>query len=135
MADGIDIEAATMCFACGPDNPIGLQIRFEIGADGRCKAEFTPDERHVGYRNTIHGGIIYAALDDVMANVLYLNNRKAHTARCEVRYRRALEVGETVELEGWILQERGRLVDLRGVARIKGSGDLVAESDARFMLV
>lgn len=135
MTEGVDIEAATMCFACGPENPIGLQIRFAVDEDGRCRAEFTPDERHVGYRNTVHGGIIYAALDDVMANVLYLDNRKAHTARCEVRYRRALEVGETVELEGWILRERGRLVDLRGVARIKGSGDLVAESDARFMLV
>ena len=112
MTEAVDIEAATMCFACGRDNPIGLHIRFTLDESGRCSAEFTPDERHVGYRNTVHGGIIYAALDDVMANVLYLNNRKAHTARCEVRYRRALEVGETIALEGWITRERGRLVDL-----------------------
>ncbi|MDX1481096.1 MAG: PaaI family thioesterase [Woeseiaceae bacterium] len=135
MAEGVDIEAATMCFACGPDNPVGLQIRFALDDSGRCRAVFTPDERHVGYRNTVHGGIIYAALDDVMANVLYLNNRKAHTARCEVRYRRALEVGETIGLEGWITRERGRLVDLKGEARLENGGDLVAECDARFMLV
>jgi acyl-coenzyme A thioesterase PaaI-like protein len=65
-------EAATMCFACGPDNPIGLRIRFQMDG-GVCTGEFTPEETHVGYRNTVHGGIIYSALDDVMANVLSLS--------------------------------------------------------------
>ena len=63
-----DIERATMCFACGVDNPIGLRIRFRMKG-GRCLGEFTPGANQVGYANTVHGGIIYAALDDVMANV------------------------------------------------------------------
>ena len=100
-------EAATMCFACGPDNPIGLQIKFQL-EDGKCTGVFTPGETHVGYRNTVHGGIIYAALDDVMANVLYLQDMKAHTAKCEIRYRKALEVGQTINLTGWILQASAR---------------------------
>ena len=124
-----------MCFACGADNPIGLQIRFSLNGDGRCTAAFTANENHVGYRNTVHGGIIYAALDDVMANCLYLNNKKAHTARCEIRYRRPLEVGQTVELSGWIESERRRLVQLRGEARLRDGGDLVADCEASFMLV
>ena len=81
-----------MCFACGRDNPVGLKIHFQLDGD-RCVGEFTPSSNHVGYQNTVHGGIIYAALDDVMANVLYLQNIKAHTARCEIRYRKPLEVG------------------------------------------
>lgn len=135
MNDGVLRENATMCFACGVDNPIGLQIRFTLQDDGRCTAVFTGNENHVGYANTIHGGIIYAALDDVMANVLYLNNKKAHTARCEVRYRRPLEVGQTIELCGWIEDERRRRVQLRGEARLRDTGELVAESAASFMLV
>ena len=91
------IEAAPMCFACGQDNPIGLRIRFAM-EDDRCIGHFTANENHVGYENTVHGGIIYAALDDVMANVLYLQDIKAHTARCEIRYRRALETGASVTL-------------------------------------
>lgn len=129
------IEAATMCFACGPDNPIGLGIEFTLDADGRCRGSFTAGENHVGYRNTVHGGILFAALDDVMANVLYLSGRKAHTARCDVRYRRALEVGQAIELTGWTTRERGRVVDLKGEARLAGGGELVAECEARFMLV
>jgi acyl-coenzyme A thioesterase PaaI-like protein len=102
--------------------------------EGICTGVFTPGENHVGYRNTVHGGIIYAALDDVMANVLYLQDMKAHTARCEIRYRRALEVGQTINLSGWIERERRRLVVLKGEARAASDGELVADCEASFML-
>ena len=131
MSD-VSIEAATMCFACGPDNPIGLQIRFTLN-DGIVTAQFTANENHVGYENTVHGGIIFSALDDVMANVLYLQNVKAHTARCEIRYRRALEVGQQVNLKGWIESERRRLVVLKGEMRLAGDDSLVADTEASFM--
>ena len=122
-----------MCFACGPDNPIGLQIKFQLEG-GTCRGVFTPNETHVGYRNTVHGGIIYAALDDVMANVLYLQDMKAHTAKCEIRYRKALEVGQTINLTGWIEQKRRRLVVLKGEARTASDEILVADCEASFML-
>ena len=122
-----------MCFACGPDNPIGLHIRFDF--DGSvCKAEFTPNENHVGWEDTVHGGIIYSALDDVTANVLYRQGRKAHTARCEIRYRDAVRVGQVLALRGWIEREKGRLVVLRGEARRVHDGKLVADCEASFML-
>ena len=127
------IEAATMCFACGPDNPIGLRISFEL-KDGVCTGEFTADENHVGYENTVHGGIIFSALDDVMANVLYLQNIKAHTARCEIRYRKALQVGQAVRLRGWIENERRRLIVLRGEVRLASDDSVIAECEASFML-
>jgi len=128
-----EIEVATMCFACGKDNPIGLHIDFRF--DGETStAEFTPDENHVGWEDTVHGGIIYSALDDVTANVLYSQGRKAHTARCEIRYRQALCVGETVKLKGWIEREKGRLVMLKGEARRARDDALVADCVASFML-
>jgi len=128
------IERATMCFACGPDNPVGLNIRFALDEQGRCVGRFVATDYHVGFRNTVHGGIIYTALDDVMANVLYLSERKAHTARCEIRYRRALEVGQEIELLGWIEQERRRLIQLKAEARLVTSGEIVADCEASFML-
>lgn len=135
MTDGVLRENATMCFACGPDNPIGLKIRFALDDQGRCHASFTANDNHVGYENTVHGGIIYAALDDVMANCLYLNQRKAHTARCEIRYRRPLEVGQPVALSGWIENERRRLILLRAEARLEADNRLIADCEASFMLV
>jgi acyl-coenzyme A thioesterase PaaI-like protein len=123
-----------MCFACGPQNPIGLQIQFALDDQQQCRGEFTPDANHVGYENTVHGGIIYAALDDVMANVMYLQQRKAHTARCEIRYRQPLAVGETIRLRGWIEQERRRLLQLKGEARRASDDLLIADCEASFML-
>ena len=143
----VEIEAAPMCFACGPENPVGLRINFEF--DGEiCTADFTPGEHHVGFSDTVHGGIIYTALDDVTANVLYRQGRKAHTARCEVRYRQAARVGDPLKLRGWIETERAaglkrpaewgpwRAIGLRGylgrgarrpvgAPRCAASGDLV----------
>ena len=122
-----------MCFACGKDNPIGLRIAFDVDGD-TCRAEFTPDENHVGWADTIHGGIIYAALDDVTANVLYRQGLKAHTARCEIRYRQPARIGETLALKGWIEKRRGRLVLLKGEARRKSDDVVIADCDAKFML-
>lgn len=135
MTDGLLRENATMCFACGPDNPIGLKILFTLDDLGHCHASFTASDNHVGYENTVHGGIIYAALDDVMANCLYLNQRKAHTARCEIRYRQPLEVGQTVILSGWIENERRRLISLKAEARLADDNQLIADCEASFMLV
>ena len=127
------VESAPMCFACGQDNPIGLKIRFAMDGDVCC-AEFTPLPEHVGWRDTVHGGILFAALDDVTANVIYLTGRKAHTARSEIRYRQPARVGEALTLRGWIDQEKRRLVVLKGEVRRKSDDALVAECESSFML-
>ena len=126
------IEAADMCFACGKENPIGLRISFNVVGD-TCSGEFTGTENHVGWNNTIHGGIIFSALDDVTANVLYQQGRKAHTAKCEIRYRKPLFVGETVRLKGWIEKQRGRLIILKGEARRLSDDVVVADCEASFI--
>lgn len=128
-----NIEDAPMCFACGQDNPIGLKIRFDVDGDV-CTAEFTPDENHVGFSDTVHGGIIYTALDDVTANILYQQGRKAHTARCEIRYRQPARVGETLRLRGWIENERRRLIILKGEMRRASDDVVVADCESSFML-
>lgn len=128
-----EIEAAPLCFACGPENPIGLRIDFQF--DGTvCTGLFTPGEHHVGFSDTVHGGILYTALDDVTANVLYRQGRKAHTARCEIRYRQIARVGEALSLRGWIESERRRLVVLRGEVRRVEDDSLIADCEASFML-
>ncbi len=128
-----EIEAAPMCFACGQDNPIGLRIHFHF--DGEfCTAEFTPNQNHVGYQDTVHGGIIYTALDDVTANIMYRQGRKAHTARCVIRYRQPARVGEALKLKGWIESERRRLVVLKGEVRRASDEVLVADCESSFML-
>jgi len=126
------MEPAPMCFACGAENPIGLHIPFTL-ADGICTGFFTPNENHVGYHDTVHGGIIFSALDDVMANNLYLQGIKAHTARCEIRYRKSLRVGQRITLTSRIEKERKSLIVLAAEARLAGDGVLIADCRASFM--
>jgi acyl-coenzyme A thioesterase PaaI-like protein len=123
-----------MCFACGPDNPIGLHIEYTVDDDEVCTAEFTPGRNHLSWENTVHGGIIYSALDDVTGNIPYARGVIAHTARCEIRYRRPLCEGQTILLRGWIEKEKGRLMVLRGEARCKSDNELIAECTASFLV-
>ncbi|MFK8053652.1 MAG: PaaI family thioesterase [Woeseiaceae bacterium] len=123
---------ANRCFACGPENPIGLKIPFRLENE-RCIAEFTPGENHVGYHDVVHGGLLFAALDDVMANWIYLQGTQAFTGKANIRYRREARVGDTLRLEGWCVEQKSRLYKMASFARSLATGDVVCEADATFM--
>ena len=125
---------ANNCFVCGPHNPIGLKLSFTIDEGNICRSQFTPAENHCGYDGVTHGGIVFSALDDVMANWLFLKGFKAFTAKCEIRYRYALPIGTPVRLEGHCLKQRARLTQMRGLLIREDTEDVVAEAEASFML-
>jgi len=123
---------ANGCFVCGPGNPIGLKLRFRLEADV-CRAEFTPDSRHAGYRNVTHGGIVFSLLDDVMANWLWLQGIQCFTAKADIRYRAQLPIGVAVRLEGRCLKRKGRLALMEGKVIRSDTDETVAEATGSFM--
>ena len=125
---------ANKCFVCGPKNPIGLHLSFSIDDEDTCHSQFTPAENHCGYDSLTHGGIIFSALDDVMANWLFLKGIKAFTAKCEIRYRDVLPIGTRVRLEGHCLKQKARLTQMRGLLIRENTNQVVAEAEASFML-
>lgn len=125
---------ANNCFVCGPQNPIGLRIAFSMDGD-QCRASFTPGGDYIGWDEMTHGGIIYSALDDVMANWLFLQGARAHTAKCEIRYRQPVPVGTRIDLAGRLVRRKGRVAIMAGEARRADDGTLVASADASFMIV
>lgn len=125
---------ANRCFVCGPDNPLGLRLTFRIAADDSCQTDFTPGPDHGGWDRLTHGGILYSALDDVMANWLFLKGERAYTARCEVRYRQPHPLGVPLRLTGRLVQRRARVALMAAEARRQDDGTLVAEAEASFML-
>ena len=124
---------ANNCFVCGPDNPVGLRIAFHLDDEQVCRGRFAPATDHQGYDGVTHGGILYSALDDVMANWLFLQGIRGYTARCEVRYRAPLPLETEVDLEGRCLKKKGRLVVMEGRVLRSDSGELIAEAQATFM--
>lgn len=124
---------ANNCFVCGPGNPIGLQLEFRL-EDDVCRSTFTPGRNHCGYDGVTHGGIIFSALDDVMANWLFLKGLKAFTAKCDMRWRQPLPIGTTVSLEGHCLKQRARLTQMKGLMIRDDTSEIVAECEASFMM-
>jgi acyl-coenzyme A thioesterase PaaI-like protein len=124
---------ANHCFVCGPGNPLGLQIVFGFD-ETICRGRFTPGPHHVGFDQVTHGGIVFSALDDVMANWLFLQGARGFTAKCEIRYRQPLPVGTSIDLEATLKQRKGRLYVLEATAKRTADGALVASALASFMI-
>lgn len=127
-------QGARNCFVCGPENPVGLRLTFRL-EDGKCVSEFTPDENHVGYPGVVHGGMIYSAMDDVMANWLYLRGARAYTARCEIRYHEPAAVGQALRLVGRQTGGNRKVAKMEATAVRTTDGRTVATAAAVFVIV
>jgi acyl-coenzyme A thioesterase PaaI-like protein len=119
------------CFACGPDNPHGLQLHFDYG-DGVAGAIFVAGAGFGGWTTIVHGGIMMTLLDEAMAHAAIASGIRAVTARLEVRFRKAAPVGVPLHIEGRLEGRRGRLLTL--AATVSGAdGTLYAEGRGRFV--
>ena len=98
------------CFACGTLNSGGLGLDLHV-EPGRSWTEVALDRRFEGWENVIHGGILCAILDEVMAWALVGEDNWGVTARMAVDFRRPITVGLPIRAEGWITRSRRRVVD------------------------
>ena len=89
---------------------------------------------HCGFDGVTHGGIIFSVLDDVMANWIYLKGIRAYTAKCDIRYKDSLPIGTKVLVEGHCIKNRGRLIVMEGKMFRQDTNELVAETQASFMV-
>jgi acyl-coenzyme A thioesterase PaaI-like protein len=99
-----------------------------------CRAEYTPGPDHIGYDDVVHGGLIFSALDDVMANWLFLQGQPAVTARCDIRYRNAARPGRELLLSSRLVNRKGRTASLTAEAIDAGNQQVIAEATATFVL-
>ena len=100
---------------CGKRNPDGLQLTFELDAEtGVTQSEFVSQPSHQGYDGVVHGGILAALMDEVMANCLWLQGIPAVTAKMSLRYRDPVPVGERLLIYGRLVQEREKIATVEG---------------------
>ncbi len=106
------------CFVCGEANPIGLRLRFET--DGKLvTARFTPRYEHTGFRQTMHGGLIAALLDEAMVWACAVQTRRfAFSAEMNVRYLRPVQPGQEVTVAAELVaNRRDRIYDTKAELR------------------
>lgn len=94
------------CFACGKNNPHGLNLAFHTDGS-QIITVWTPTPRHIGFANTIHGGIIAAVLDEIMAWTCgILGGRFAVSVDISIRYLHPLRPGDIAKGNGSIKENR-----------------------------
>ena len=119
-----------LCFVCGPRHPSGLRLRFERDGD-TVRTTFRVTDVYQGFPGYLHGAIIGAILDEVMSRVSVLEDRWSMTARMDVRYRRPVEIGQTVTAVAEKTGARRGFFDTRG--RLELSDGTVAADAVAYL--
>jgi acyl-coenzyme A thioesterase PaaI-like protein len=121
------------CFVCGESNPAGLNLRFETDGQ-KVQARFTPRPEHVGFRETVHGGLIATVLDETMVWACVVQTgRFAFCAELSVRFVHPLQPGQTVWLRAELAaNRRDRIFEARSEMRSE-AGELLATATGKYL--
>ena len=119
------------CFACGPDNPIGLRLRFEPHEDG-VRAQVTLAPEFQGWQGIAHGGIGMCLLDEGMAHAAGHAGHRGVTASVSMRFRKAVPLGEKLEVLGRVIWQRRNVLGLEAVVR-DARGEVLLEGEGKFV--
>jgi uncharacterized protein (TIGR00369 family) len=106
------------CFVCGESNPAGLKLRFET--DGRIvQTCFVPRAEHVGFRQTVHGGLTATMLDEIMVWACAVQTKRfAFCAELQVRFLNPVRPGEKLIASGELVSNRrGKLFEAKAELR------------------
>jgi uncharacterized protein (TIGR00369 family) len=118
------------CFACGPDNPDGMHLKFAYDKKRKTfVCRFRLDERYTGPPGHCHGGIIATILDEAMGKVNKLRQVIALTSRITVEYLRPVPLNKPLRVESREVSVRGRrhvnmaeILNQKGEVLARGQG-------------
>jgi acyl-coenzyme A thioesterase PaaI-like protein len=95
------------CFACGADNPDGLQMQFTASGDTNT-GTIVIDERFQGYDNIAQGGIVATILDTAMVRLLHDRfGGNPMTGKLDIRYLAATPLHTPLIVTARVTKGRG----------------------------
>jgi uncharacterized protein (TIGR00369 family) len=131
----VELPHTHSCFVCGDSNAAGLRLRFE--SDGRVvRARFVPGAEHVGFKQTVHGGLIATVLDEIMVWACAVTTRRfAWCAELNVRFLAPLRPGEEALAIGELVSNRrGKIFEAKAELR-NSAGDVFASATGKYLPV
>lgn len=121
------------CFACGPDNPIGIHLSFERSGEQSVRAELQLAPEFAGWQGIAHGGIAMALLDEGMAHAAGAAGFRGMTGSLSARFRKPVPIGMPLVLEGEVRWMRRRVLGLS--ARVRSAdGTILVEGEGNFVV-
>ncbi|WP_050785819.1 PaaI family thioesterase [Pedosphaera parvula] len=121
------------CFVCGESNPLGLKLRFET--DGTVvQTRFSPRPEHIGFKQTVHGGITATLLDEIMVWACAVQTRRfAYCAELNVRYKSPAKPGDELIATAELTSNRRNKI-FEAKAELKtNSGELIATASGKYL--
>ena len=124
------------CFACGTDNPIGLNLQFYCLGDEVC-SDISLGANYAGWENMVHGGIISALLDEVMSwAIMYHKKTFLVTRKMSIKYIRPVPVETLLTAKGKVVDDshppkimaNAEIRDSKGRLLVRGTAEFVAVS-------
>lgn len=121
------------CFVCGEANPAGLKLRFET--DGRIvRTRFRARPEHVGFKQTVHGGLIATLLDEIMVWACAVQTRQfSFCAELNVRFLRPLRPDDEVLAIGELMVNRKNRIFEAKAALQNQSGQTLAAATGKYL--
>ena len=128
------------CFACGTENPIGLNLQFYSEESAVC-TEISLNKVCEVWEWIAHGGIVYTLLDEVMSwAILYSKRVFIVTRNMTVKYIRPIIIGTPLLITGQMTNTQtfprigaeAEIRDGEGGLLIKGNAEFVALSEEKF---
>ncbi len=134
----------SVCFGCGPANPLGLHVRSFEAPDvpGELVARWQARPEHEAFPGALNGGICGTLLDchaNWAAALHLMRGRGAEhppatvTAEYEVRFLRPTPTGEPIQLRSWVTFADGERAESR--AEIVAGGEVTASFRGTFVAV
>jgi uncharacterized protein (TIGR00369 family) len=123
------------CFACGPDNPDGMRLKFTLDEERKTfVCRFRLPKRYAGPPGHCHGGIIATILDDAMGKANKLRNVVALTREMTVEYLKPVPLHQPLRVEGREVRVEGRQhVNMAEIFNEKG--EVLARSRGIFIAI
>jgi acyl-coenzyme A thioesterase PaaI-like protein len=115
VLDGSLFGPQNRCFACSPDHPTGLHMRFHVEGD-EVVTRFTPGREHEGAPGVMHGGLVTTVADEVGCWALIaLRGKFGFTGTMTSRFPQAVRAGRELVGRARITKESTRImhVDVR----------------------
>lgn len=103
-----------LCFVCGRDNPASLDVHF-FRDGGRVLCDWNPQEKHLGYRDRVHGGVVATILDEAMSWAPAQEwRRMGYSIELAVKYRQPVPSGRTCRVEAEAVEVKSRFARTTG---------------------
>jgi uncharacterized protein (TIGR00369 family) len=102
---------------------------------GKAMSRLAVKREFQGWKDIVHGGVVAAILDEIMAHAVIHYAGKAVTTSLQITYRVPMHVGEEVQAEGCIVQRKSRGALAKGEIRGIGNDKVLATAESRHIFL